>query len=156
MKLWTAAIDRRAVLRATVLGVIGLGTCDAVAATGGDNSRLLVRDLFNKDLSVSPKAQVLAGKRIDIFGYMSPPPVAESDFFVLTQRPLALCPFCDPDAEWPDQVMAIYTRTPAKLYPFNVLLRVRGTLQLGEDTHDATGFRSKIRMRDSFVVRVNR
>ena len=37
-------------------------------------------------------ATALEGKRIRVEGYMAPPLKAESTFFVLTKRPMAVCP----------------------------------------------------------------
>ena len=41
-------------------------------------------------------------------GYMAPPLKPESRFFVLTREPLALCPFCQSDAEWPADIVVVY------------------------------------------------
>ena len=62
---------------------------------------------------------------------MAPPLKAESEFFVLTKRPMAVCPFCEPGTTWPRDILAIYARRTVDVIPFNVLIHVTGTLELG-------------------------
>ena len=50
------------------------------------------------------KARKLAGKSVQMRGYMAPPLKPEIDFFVLTSLPTAICPFCDAAASWPEFV----------------------------------------------------
>ncbi|MFV0409835.1 MAG: hypothetical protein ACK5LJ_09125 [Paracoccus sp. (in: a-proteobacteria)] len=59
---------------------------------------VLLRDLYNKDLSFSDLAESMKGSRISIEGFMAPPLRTDSSFFVLTRRPMATCPFCSNDA----------------------------------------------------------
>jgi hypothetical protein len=39
---------------------------------------------------------------------MAPPLKAEAAFFVLTEIPMSLCPFCSSDADWPDNIVVVY------------------------------------------------
>ena len=59
-------------------------------------------------LQFSDKVKNLAGQRITIRGFMAPPLKAEAAFFVLTREPVALCPFCQSDADWPDNILVVY------------------------------------------------
>ena len=52
-------------------------------------------------LQFSDKVEGLSGQRVIIKGFMAPPLKAEAAFFVLTREPVALCPFCQSDADWP-------------------------------------------------------
>ena len=52
-------------------------------------------------MAFSDKVKALAGKPVAMKGFMAPPLKAEADFFVLTAAPMALCPFCSSDADWP-------------------------------------------------------
>ena len=64
-------------------------------------------------LRLADRAKELAGQPVWVRGYMAPPAVAEGDFFVLTRSPVFTCPFCDPGAGWPDDVvLALLERRP--------------------------------------------
>ena len=54
------------------------------------------------------KLKALAGHRVRMQGFMAPPLKAEAKFFVLTERPMALCPFCSSDADWPPDIVVVY------------------------------------------------
>jgi hypothetical protein len=105
-----------------------------------------LRDLYNKDLSFSELAKSLEGEHIVVDGFMAPPLKAESNFFVLTKKPMAVCPFCESSADWPDDILAIYTKRTVKVIPFNVKIVVQGVLELGDKTDPDTGFVSRVRM----------
>ena len=105
-----------------------------------------IRDLYNKDLSFSPLAQSFDNKMVEIWGFMAPPLKAESCFFVLTQRPMAVCPFCDSEADWPDNIVAVYAKRIVKVIGYNIRIAVRGQLHLSSYTDPETGFVSRIRL----------
>lgn len=77
---------------------------------------------------------------------MAPPLKAESTFFVLTRRPMATCPFCNDGDDWPDDIVAVYTKRIVEIQPFNVDLVVSGTLELGDYKDADTGFFSRVRL----------
>jgi hypothetical protein len=110
---------------------------------------LKMRALYNKDLSFSDQARALEGRRIRVGGFMAPPLKAESTFFVLTKKPMAVCPFCETDAEWPDDILAIYTKRVIAIVPFNVPIIVNGILALGTFKDPDTGFVSRVRLTDA-------
>lgn len=116
-------------------------------------SDVRLRDLYNKDLSFSPLALSMAGKPIAVAGFMAPPLKAESVFFVLTNRPMAVCPFCEPGTPWPDDILAVYAKRIVDVVPFNVPITVTGTLELGDDVDPEFGFYSKVRLRDATYQR---
>mgnify|MGYP000421536009 FL=1 len=89
-------MDRRAFLGASL--AIGF----APPALAQDEGVVRMRDLYNKNLSFSDYAKSMEGSRVSVQGYMAPPLKADSSFFVLTKRPMAVCPFCETEAEWPD------------------------------------------------------
>ena len=80
---------------------------------------LRMRDLYKADLSFSDLALELEGQRVEMTGYMAPPLKADSKFFVLTKRPMAVCPFCETEAEWPDDILAIYSQRTLKVHSFS-------------------------------------
>ena len=65
---------------------------------------------LQQGLSFSDLAQELAGERVAVQGFMAPPLKAEAHFFVLTKTPMAVCPFCETEADWPDDILAVYTK----------------------------------------------
>ncbi|WP_323784742.1 hypothetical protein [Thalassovita sp.] len=107
---------------------------------------LKMRSLYNKDLSFSDLAQQLVGERITVTGFMAPPLKAEANFFVLTNKPMAVCPFCETEAEWPDDILAVYTKRTVRVTPFNVKIQTNGVLELGAFTDPETGFVSRVRL----------
>ena len=62
---------------------------------------------------------------------MAPPLKAEATFFVLTSMPMAICPFCETEAQWPDDIVLVLTDEPISAVPFNRPIRVSGTLETG-------------------------
>lgn len=117
-----------------------------VVNVGAETRLLKMRELYNKDLSYSDLAKSLKDRYITVSGYMAPPLKAESNFFVLTKQPLSVCPFCETEAEWPDDILGIYTKRLIKLVPFNVDINVTGILKLGNYIDVDTGFLSRVRI----------
>lgn len=136
-------LDRRAFMAATAATLILPGQGRAAS------DPIKLRDLYNKDRSFSDLALSLEGRRIRVEGYMAPPLKADSTFFVLTKIPMAVCPFCESEAEWPDDIMAVYTKRVVDVVPFNVGIVTSGTLDLGAHTDAETGFLSMIRLDDA-------
>ncbi|MBZ8134566.1 hypothetical protein [Afifella sp. IM 167] len=142
-------MNRRSFLVA--LGALaGFGPSLPAVAAG---EPLRMRDLYNKDLSFSDLAHELEGQRITIKGFMAPPLKAESRFFVLTKRPMAVCPFCESEADWPDDIIAVYTRRIIDVEPYNVALLSSGILKLGSFKDEDTGFVSQVRIVESHYER---
>jgi hypothetical protein len=118
-----------------------------------DDGIMRMRDLYNKDGSFSDFALENEGERVAVQGFMAPPLKADSTFFVLTKRPMSVCPFCETSADWPDDILAIYTKRVYRVEPFNVRLVTRGTLEIGEYRDPETGFLSLVRLADSVFER---
>jgi len=133
------------------LATSALATLPAEPAAA--NGPVRMRDLYNKDLSFSDYARSMEGERIAVQGFMAPPLKAESEFFVLTKRPMAVCPFCETSAEWPDDILAIYTKRVVDVVPFNVRIITRGELDLGDYRDPETGFLSRVRITDATYER---
>ncbi len=139
-------LDRRGLMLAVISGTVSLRT---LARESASNDIVLLRDLYNKDLSFSDRALSSEGKRLSVTGYMAPPLKAESRFFVLTKRPMAVCPFCESDADWPDDILAVYTKRIVKVLPYNAKMTVNGVLQLGGVKDAENGFYSKVRLTEA-------
>ncbi|MEM7399668.1 MAG: hypothetical protein AAF354_12095 [Pseudomonadota bacterium] len=127
-----------------------LGAALALPAVAkAEDAVLKMRDLYEKDGSFSTRARTLNGERVEVFGFMAPPLKADSSFFVLTKMPMSVCPFCETEAEWPDNILAVYTKRKLDLMPYNVRIRVRGVLELGGLKDPDTGFVSRVRLADA-------
>ncbi len=119
---------------------------DGPALAGTDPIKL--RTLYDRK-TISDMANALNGSRIAVEGYMAPPLKAESSFFVLTRRPMSVCPFCETEAEWPNDIVAVYTKRIVDVVPYNVKIVTTGTLELGAFKDPETGFVSMVRLMDA-------
>jgi hypothetical protein len=97
----------------------------------------------------SDRALALRGHDVTMQGYMAPPLKPESAFFVLTREPLALCPFCQSDADWPVDIVVVYLRRASALVSAGERITVTGKLEVGSWTDPETGFVSQIRIVDA-------
>lgn len=100
-------------------------------------------------LTFSDKVKGLAGNTVTMRGFMAPPLKAEAQFFVLAAIPMALCPFCSSDADWPDNIVVIYLHERQTFVQANAAIDVIGTLDVGSWTDPDTGFVSLLRLRDA-------
>lgn len=134
-----------------------LGTAAALALPAapalGQDEVIKMRALYEKDMSFSDYARSHEGARVAVEGFMAPPLKADSTFFVLTARPMSVCPFCETSADWPDDILAVYCKRVYRVEPFNVRLVTRGTLELGEYRDPETGFLSRVRIADATFSR---
>jgi len=105
-------------------------------------------------LTFSDKVKQLAGKAVSMRGFMAPPLKAESNFFVLTEVPLSICPFCSSDADWPDDIVVIYLDNAQTFEQANGTIEVSGKLEVGSWTDPDTGFVSLLRIVDAQFQRV--
>jgi hypothetical protein len=133
-----------------------LGAAFLCLPPGGHASEvgLLLFDQLYKSFGVrgyefSDIVVALNGKPVSIRGYMAPPLKAESRFFVLTHEPLALCPFCQSDADWPADIVVIYLKQATPLVGAGDPVMASGRLDVGSWTDPETGFVSQIRIIDA-------
>ncbi len=108
-----------------------------------------LRELYNRDKSFSDYASSMKDQYVEVDGFMAPPLKAESNFFVLTKMPMAVCPFCDSAMDWPIDIVAVYGRDIVPVSPFNVPIRVAGVLELGTEKDEELGFVSRVRLVDA-------
>ncbi|SNY91255.1 hypothetical protein SAMN04515647_1471 [Cohaesibacter sp. ES.047] len=148
-------LDRRTLLKGTAFAaassIPGLTILSSALAAP---PQIKLRDLYNKDMSFSDFAKEHDGKIILVNGFMAPPLKAESKFFVLTKMPMAVCPFCEPETDWPDDILAVYARRTVDVIPFNRKIITQGRLQLGGYSDPETGFYSMVRLEDAKYERV--
>ncbi len=100
-------------------------------------------------LEFSDKVKRLAGRDVTLRGFMAPPLKAEADFFVLTEIPMSLCPFCSSDADWPDNILVVYLARKQTFVQYNAPIEARGVLEYGSWIDPETGFVSQLRLRDA-------
>lgn len=116
----------------------------------GSDNRLAFGELYSGysalGLKFSEKLKSLNGKLVTIRGFMAPPLKAEASFFILTKQPVSLCPFCDSDADWPDDIILVRLARDQAFVQNNRPIEVTGTLEVGSKTDEETGFVSLVRL----------
>ena len=137
--------------RRAVLGSVGgLATSAARAA---DLASLQFDQLYKsfgvRGYEFSDVLLGLKGRQVAMRGYMAPPLKPESRFFVLTGQPLALCPFCQSDADWPADIVVVYLRNVSAMVGGGDRVTVNGRLEVGSWTDPETGFVSQVRIVDA-------
>jgi hypothetical protein len=132
-----------------IMATSGMMITDAWAATATLTFDALYKSRGVRGLEFSDALLALRGKSVAITGFMAPPLKAESAFFVLTSQPMAICPFCQSDADWPDDIVVIILKASAAMTAAGSRLTVTGTLEVGSKIDAATGFVSQIRLIDA-------
>lgn len=152
LSVQSGGLPRRAFLFLPVL----LTTPLVSAADSPQVDNLLSFETLYKSAGVlgmvySDQAKALKNKDVRMRGYMAPPLKPESKFFVLTREPVAVCPFCASDAQWPADIVVVYLRET--LAPINLSRRIEvsGTLEMGSWTDPQSGFVSQVRIVDAVV-----
>lgn len=100
-------------------------------------------------LEFSDKVKRLNGQAVTVKGFMAPPLKAEANFFVLTEIPMSLCPFCSSDADWPDNILVVYLARKQTFVQYNAPIEAQGVLEYGAWVDPETGFVSQLRLRDA-------
>ena len=156
IKLYDAARSvqgvRPVLSRRSLLGLVCLAPFASLPARAAE--LVTFTDLSVADDQYTEKARKLAGKVVAMRGYMAPPLKPEIDFFVLTSLPTAICPFCDAAASWPDDIVLVQLSRPVRALAYDRLLNVSGTLEIGIETDEKTGFVSLVRLRDATYTKV--
>ncbi|MGX5843016.1 hypothetical protein ACWGTI_20055 [Mesorhizobium sp. ArgA1] len=143
--------------RGTLLGSAAVCFSWALRGAAAAAAPLTFDDLYGKigvlGMTFSDKVKSLAGHDVTMQGFMAPPLKAEAKFFVLTEIPMALCPFCSSDADWPDNIVVIYLDQAQTFEQANALIEVAGRLETGSWTDPETGFVSLLRIVDAHFRR---
>lgn len=106
----------------------------------------LYSDWTAAGLVLSDKAESLEGSTVTMTGYMAPPLTPTIRFFVLTEVPMSVCPFCSSDADWPDNIIVVKVSDPVTALPYDSPISVTGTLEIGSEVDEETGFVSQLRI----------
>lgn len=141
-------MQRRKLLRQGL--AVGLAFAWCATRVHAATATLGFREMYGKvgvlGLSFSPKTQSLKGQTVSMQGFMAPPLKAEAMFFVLTEVPMALCPFCSSDSDWPNNIVVVYLTERQTFVQNNAPIRVTGKLEVGSWTDPDTGFVSLVRI----------
>lgn len=127
----------------------------SMAVLGMAQEQITFSGMYREDSARDFSEQLVAleGEEIVMFGFAAPPLKPDADFFVLTRNQMAVCPFCETDADWPPDI--VYIKLPpqgADTFIFGAL-KVTGILELGTETDPETGFVSRVRIDASRVER---
>jgi len=133
-------MDRRSFLTTSLVAI------SAPYVARAKDGAIRLRDLYARGGELSDLALELEGKSVRVAGFMAPPLKADSRFFVLTKQPMTVCPFCETEAEWPDNIMAVYTQRKFRVIAFNRKIEASGILSLGAFRDPDTGFLSIVRL----------
>lgn len=134
---------RRAVCACVAAAAVALS-----AAASAENLSFgeLYSDWTAAGLVLSDKAESLEGCTVTMTGYMAPPLTPTIRFFVLTEVPMSVCPFCSSDADWPDNIIVVKVSDPVTALPYDSPISVTGTLEIGSEVDEETGFVSQLRI----------
>jgi hypothetical protein len=131
----------------------GLSLCLPSLAWAADPVVLTFDRLYGsfgvRGLSFSDLVLGATGRQVALTGYMAPPLKAEATFFVLTREPMAICPFCQSDADWPVDIVVVLMKAETPLVSAGTRVTVTGILESGSKTDPETGFVSQLRIVDA-------
>jgi hypothetical protein len=149
-----ASIGRRAWL-GSAAGFVVLYALGSRADADETQASLSFQELYQTrgvlGMVFSEKTRSLDHKEVQILGFMAPPLKPEVTFFVLTRAPVALCPFCNSDADWPSDIIVVYPRKREGWTQDGLPVAVKGTLEVGSKVDRETGFVSLVRVVDAEV-----
>lgn len=136
--------------RRTAMSLMAAAAATPLVARPGlaSTPALKFRELYVRGTDLTEKAKSLEGLDVEMIGYMAPPLKPEIDFFVLTKLPMSTCPFCESEAQWPDDLVLALTREPVSVVRYTDLIRVKGRFETGFKKDDDTGFVSFVRLLD--------
>jgi len=137
--------------RRSVISVLAAAAALPFAGAGralATTPTLKFRELYVRGNDLTEKAKGLEGAEVEMVGYMAPPLKPEIDFFVLTKLPMSTCPFCESEAQWPDDLVLALARESVAVVRYTDLIRVRGRFETGFKTDPETGFVSFVRLLD--------
>ncbi len=100
-------------------------------------------------LRIGEEARALAGQPVRVRGYMAPPVANRDSFFVLTRSPFLTCPFCDPAASWPDDVVLACLEKASAFVDPTLAIELVGELEIGPKPDPRTGTTRYVRLVDA-------
>ena len=70
-------------------------------------AKLSFKEVWGDRMEFSEKTKRLHKKPVVMRGFMAPPLKPDADFFILTKLPMAVCPLCESEADWPDDIIFV-------------------------------------------------
>lgn len=137
--------------RSVIGGIAFLPLFGGAARIAFANQAIKIREIFAGRGEFSDMALGLDGEDVTIAGFMAPPLKPDAAFFVLTRRPMAVCPFCDNEADWPRDIVLVKMNDTIEWLSPSTTIEVTGTLSLGTEVDEETGFVSRVRVVDAEV-----
>ena len=143
--MWT--VNRRAFIAsviaftAYVAGGVGHSVLGAAKP-----AKLSFKEVWAAGMEFSEKTKKLHKKPVVMRGFMAPPLKPDADFFVLTKMPMAVCPFCESEADWPDDIILVRLEGQQQFVQYNIPIETIGILEIGTDIDEETGFVSRLRI----------
>lgn len=142
-------LDRRSLITRALAAAVGASAAPRLVAAA---DLLDMADLYAVDTMFSDLARAKDGERVRFRGYMSPPLIAETNFYVLSDVPMSVCPFCETESEWPNTILGVYAKRVVEFPPFWKEVETTGVLRLGAFEDPQTGFLSMVRLEDATHV----
>ncbi len=147
-------LGRRFLLSSLLLWASGARAADNMSLDSHLSFDSLYKSVGVLGTQYSERAKLLKGHTVRMRGYIAPPLKPESTFFVLTREPVAVCPFCSSDAQWPSDIVVIYLKATLGPVNFSQRIEVAGRLEMGSWTDPENGFVSQVRIVDAEVSKL--
>ena len=109
-------------------------------------AKLSFKEVWAAGMEFSEKTKQLHKKPVVMRGFMAPPLKPDSKFFILTKMPMAVCPFCESEADWPDDIILVRLDGRLEFVQYNIPIETTGVLEIGTDVDEETGFVSRLRI----------
>ena len=143
--MWT--VNRRVFIASTAAFTTYLAGGVRHAVLGAAKpAKLSFKEVWAAGMEFSEKTKQLNKKAVVMRGFMAPPLKPDADFFVMTKIPMAVCPFCESEADWPDDIILVRIKGRQEFVQYNVPIETTGVLEIGTDVDEETGFVSRLRI----------
>ena len=139
-------VNRRAFVGSLAASAAYLASGVGRFALAKKPTRLKFSEVWVAGMKFSEKTRSLNGKPVVMRGFMAPPVKPDIDFFVLTKMPMAVCPFCESEADWPDDIVLVKLKRAVPPIHYNIPIKITGILEIGMDIDQETGFVSRLRV----------
>ncbi len=143
--MWT--VNRRAFVASVIAFTAYLASGVRHSVLGAAKpAKLSFKEVWAAGMEFSAKTKQLNKKPVVMRGFMAPPLKPDADFFILTKMPMAVCPFCESEADWPDDIILVRLDGRQEFVQYNIPIETTGVLEIGTDVDEETGFVSRLRI----------
>ncbi len=149
-------MNRRQVVQGIGAGLLGVFALEQGAfAAGPDLPVVRINELYDvngiPEVDVAPDLLNLAGRRVQVAGFVSPHTTPVADFLVLTEAPLGFCPHCQAGGDLRPDLIVFYPRAGRAGVPLRRPVTLSGVLEIGAKIDPRTGYASTVRLVDAVV-----